>query len=184
MPNYRRYYLPGATYFFTAVTHERRPILTTPFGRQCLRRALSAVRADRPFEIVAVVLLPDHVHTIWALPEGDANYSLRWGLIKERFTRLFLDGGGREGVMSLSRRRRRERAVWQRRFWEHTVRDEDDLKRCADYIHWNPVKHGLVKSVCEYAWSSLHRFVGGGEYDPTWGSADPCPGYDEPEWGE
>ncbi|HEY1376065.1 MAG TPA: hypothetical protein VGF55_04695 [Gemmataceae bacterium] len=133
---------------------------------------------------MAVVLLPNHLHTIWTLPPDDADYSLRWGLVKERFTRRYLKGGGAEGMISQSRRQHRERAVWQRRFWEHTVRDEDDLKRCADYVHWNPVKHGLVGRVRDYRWSSFHRFARAGEYEPNWGSADPCPGYDDPEWGE
>jgi putative transposase len=184
MPNYRRHYVPGGTYFFTVVTHERRPILTPTIGRDRLRRAIESVRTERPFEIVAIALLPDHLHTIWTLPEHNADYSIRWGLIKERFTRLFLRAGGSDGVSTESRRKHRERSVWQRRFWEHTIKDEDDLKRCADYIHWNPVKHGLAKSVIDYPWSSFHRFVDGGEYEPTWGAADPCPGYDEPEWGE
>jgi putative transposase len=184
MPNYRRHYVPGATYLFTVVSHERRPILTTALGRRCLRHAFRSVSADRPFEIVAIVLLPDHLHTIWTLPSTDANYSLRWALIKERFTRRYFTLGGTDGTVTESRRRHRERAVWQRRFWEHAVWDEDDLKRCADYIHWNPRKHGLAASVCDYPWSSFHRFVRGGEYEMHWGSGDPCPGYDEPEWGE
>src|SRR5947209_14935903 len=138
MPNYFRSHVPGGTYFFTAVTLGPRPILTTPLGRTCLRHVIRAVRAERPFEVVAIVLLPDHIHTIWRLPPGDEDYSTRWGLIKERFTRSYVSGGGREGTATKSRRRHRERSIWQRRFWEHLVRDEHELKRCADYIHWNP----------------------------------------------
>jgi putative transposase len=116
------------------------------------------------------------------LPAHDANFSVRWGRIKERFTRSFLAVGGEEGQPTDSRQRHRERAVWQRRFWEHTCRDEDDLKRCLDYLHWNPVKHGLVACVRDYPWSSFHRFVRLGEYDMDWGGENPCPGYDTPKW--
>jgi putative transposase len=103
MPNFRRYRVPGARYFFTAVTHERRPILTTDLGRRCLREAIAAELDRAPFEIFAIVLLPDHLHSIWTLPEGDADYSVRWAKIKEAFTRNFLAGGGAEGAMSASR---------------------------------------------------------------------------------
>ena len=135
MPEYRRWFIPGSTYFFTVVTHERLPILTSELGRHCLRRAFVEVRARRPFDLFAIVVLPDHVHTVWILPQGDADYSLRWSQIKEQFTRLYLDEGGKEGPSTDSRARHRERAVWQRRFWEHTCRDEDDLVRCTDYLH-------------------------------------------------
>jgi putative transposase len=182
MPQYRRNYVPGGTYFFTVVTHQRRPILTTELGRDCLRKALSQEQDKRPFEIFAIVLLPDHLHAIWTLPEGDAEYSLRWSRIKEQFTRSFLDGGGSEGVQTASRIRHRERSVWQRRFWEHTCRDEDELKRCVDYVHWNPIKHGLATRVRDYPWSSFGRFVELGEYDLDWGAENPCPEYDAPEW--
>jgi putative transposase len=181
MPDYRRNNHPGATFFFTVVTHERRPVLTTDLGRYCLRQALLGVKAQRPFDHVAVVLLPDHLHAIWTLHSGDSDYSIRWAQIKERFTRLFLDGGGEEGAGSASRTRHRERGVWQRRFWEHTCRDEDDLKRCVDYLHWNPVKHGLVRFVEEYPWSSFHRFVRAGEYEHRWGESDPCRDWPEAE---
>ena len=182
MSKYRRNYVPGGTYFFTVVTHERRPILNGEGARRCLRAAILAEQARRPFEVVAVALLPNHLHTVWTLPTGDADYSVRWARIKELFTRSFLAEGGQEGTGTASRRRRRERAVWQRRFWEHTCRDEDDLKRCVDYLHWNPVKHGLVPRVQDYPWSSFHRWVRLGEYDLEWGAVNPCPGYDEPEW--
>ena len=171
---YRRNYVPGGTYFFTVVTHQRRPVLTTDLARRILREVLTAERAERPFEIVAVVLLPDHLHTIWTLPEGDADYPARWASLKEAFTRRYLAAGGSEGPVSAARAARRERGVWQRRFWEHTVRDEDDLKRRVDYIHFNPVKHGLVGRVRDYPWSSFWRFVAGGEYELDWGSVPPA----------
>jgi putative transposase len=182
MSNYRRNYVPGGTYFFTAVTHERRPLFDGDHPRSLLRAAIQAVRSKRPFDIVATVLLPDHFHCVWTLPEGDADYSTRWRQIKEAFTVSYLKAGGAEGTMSASRRRHGERSVWQRRFWEHTCKDQDDLNRCLDYIHWNPVKHGLVQLVRDYPWSSFHRYVEEGVYPPDWGGENPCPGYDDPEW--
>ena len=184
MPDYRRWYVSGGTFFFTLVTHHRRPILCTDLARRCLREAIDKVRTDWPYDLVAIVLLPDHLHTVWTLPAGDARYPIRWKRIKEEFTRRYLKGGGSEVSPGSSRLRRSERGIWQRRYWEHTVRDEADLKRCVDYVHWNPKKHGYVDSVRDWHWSSFHRFVGLGEYTPEWGAEDPTPGYDDPEWGE
>ena len=127
MPDYRRNFVPGGTYFFTCVTHCRRPILTTDLGRRCLREAILDVKTNHPFEIVAIVLLPDHWHTIWSLPSGDARYPMRWTRIKEEFTRRWLASGGTELEQSPSRQKHRLRGIWQKRYWEHTVRDEDDL---------------------------------------------------------
>jgi putative transposase len=172
MPNYRRWYVPGATYFFTVVTHERRHILTSSLARKCLRDAIRRAQAKTPFESVAVVLLPDHLHTIWTLPPAHTDYSGRWGQIKEAFTRAYLKAGGDEASRTLSRVRKRGRGVWQHRFWEHVVRDENDLSRCLDYIHWNPVKHGLVTRVADYPWSSFHQFVKAGEYTTEWGRGE------------
>jgi putative transposase len=123
----------------------------------------------------AIVLLPDHLHAVWILPASDRDFSTRWARIKARFTRNYLALGGQDGMMTPSRGRHRERAIWQRRFWEHTCRDEDDLQRCVDYLHWNPVKHGLARQVGAYPWSSYHRFVREGEYDADWGKTDPHP---------
>ena len=184
MSNYRRNLVPGGTFFFTCVTHHRRPILTTDLGRECLHKAIVKVGTDHPFNLFAIVLLPDHCHTVWILPPGDDRYSLRWLRIKEEFTRHWIDRGGHESEQSLSRKKHRQRGVWQRRFWEHTVRDEADLQRCVDYIHWNPRKHQLVKRVSDWKWSSFHRFVEGGQYDRDWGGVDPTPDWDGPEWGE
>jgi putative transposase len=175
MPEYRRFYVPGGTYFFTVVTCERRPFLTTDLARRCLRDALTAEREKRHFEILAFVLLPDHMHAVWTLPRGDTEYSTRWAKIKECFTRQYLELGGTEGNPSSSRVKHRERAIWQRRFWEHTCGDEDDLERCIDYVHWNPVKHGYVQRVRDYEFSSFHRFVKQGHYDIGWGGSDPDP---------
>jgi putative transposase len=184
MPDYRRWYVPGGTYFLTAVTLGRRPILCDELGRRCLREAIETIRQKRPMEVVAIVLLPDHIHTVWTLPQGDAHYPLRWKRIKEEFTVAYLGRGGTEAATSLSRQRQGERGIWQRRYWEHTVRDEEDLKRCVDYVHWNPKKHNYVTSVGDWQWSSFHRYVDLGEYTADWGAENPVPGYDEPEWGE
>ena len=184
MPDYRRNYVPGGTFFFTCVTYRRRPILATDLGRRCLRAAIKTVRREHKFSIVAVVLLPDHLHTVWTLPPGDDAYPLRWMRIKEEFTNQWLAGGGTELAQTESRIKHRQRGVWQKRYWEHTVRDEDDLKRCVDYTHWNPRKHGLVPRVRDWKWSSFDRFVRAGEYGVNWGGNDPTPGWDDPEWGE
>ena len=184
MPNYRRNYVPGGTYFFTCVSYRRQPILTTELGRRCLRDAIDTVRHDYPFELVAIVLLPDHWHSVWTLPPNDDRYSLRWMRIKEEFTKSWLAGGGGELSQLESREKHRYRGVWQKRYWEHTVRDEGDLQRCVDYVHWNRRKHLLVSRVQDWPWSSFHRYVRQGEYDINWGGTDPCPGWEHPEWGE
>ena len=184
MPDYRRNYVPGGTYFFTVVTYKRRRMLVDVLARSCLHEAIAESRAKWPFSIVAIVLLPDHWHTVWTLPRGDARYSLRLQKIKEAFTRRFLESGGTELSQSQSRINHGLRGVWQKRFWEHTIDDQADLKRCVDYVHWNPKKHGLVTSVKDWRWSSFHRFVAAGEYTLDWGREDPMPGYDAPEWGE
>ena len=177
MSNFRRYFVAGGTYFFTVVTFERLPFLTQDLARRLLRESILDVKQRRPFEVVAWALLPDHFHAIWTLPHGDADYSTRWSQIKEGFTKRWLAEDGVEGYCNRSRRHRRERAVWQRRFWEHTVTDEEDLDRCVDYVHWNPVKHGHVKRVRDWEWSTFHRFVSAGHYDIDWGGSDPCPTY-------
>jgi REP-associated tyrosine transposase len=169
MPNYRRLYVPGGTYFFTVVTAARRPILTTELRRRCLREAIEEVMAEKPFTQLALVLLPDHLHAVWVLPPGDDDFSSRWADLKIAFTKKYLAGGGTEAAVSASRRKKRERGVWQRRFWEHLIRDADELKRCVDYIHHNPLKHGLVNRVMDWPWSTFHRFLEQGEYPDNWG---------------
>lgn len=181
MKRLRRNYRPGGTYFFTVVTQARRPILDSDLGRSCLRRAIEYELTRRTFELSAIVLLPNHLHAIWRLPPGDSDYSLRWSRIKDRFTREYLAGGGTEGDRTTNRIRHRERAVWQHRFWEHTIDSEADFKRCLDYIHWNPVKHGIAKLPSEYPWSSFSKWVSLGEYDFGWGSGD-IPDVPGAEW--
>lgn len=170
MSNYRRS-REGRMYFFTVVTHERRPILTTDLGRKVLRESILEVMANRPFTLTAIVLLPDHLHAIWEMPRGDNDYSTRWRRIKSLFTRQWLANGGSSGAINASRSTRDEQGIWQRRFFEHTCRDEEDLKRCLDDLHLNPVKHGLVNRVVDWPWSSYHRYVRLGEYDVGWGGS-------------
>jgi len=170
MPNYRRFTVPGATLFFTVVTDQRRRFLVDSPARSCLRQAFQVVQQRYPFDIPAIVLLPDHLHALWTLPHGDAEYSMRWRRIKEEFTERYLALGGVEGPRSDSRQRRGERAVWQRRFWEHTIEDEFDFERHVDYIHYNPVKHGLVARPRDWQFSSFLRWVRQGHYPSDWGS--------------
>ena len=164
MAHYRRNFLAGGSFFFTANLADRKSSLLTDHIER-LREAFRYTRARHPFEIEAIVVLPEHLHTIWVLPPNDADYATRWRLIKASFSRG-LPKGER---ISQSRRDKGERGIWQRRYWEHTLRDELDLARHVDYIHFNPVKHGHVKSVSEWPHSSFHRFVELGRYSADWG---------------
>jgi len=157
MPNYVRRYAPGGTFFFTVVTHRRRPVFSSSRGRSFLHAAIQHVRREHRFDLVATVLLPDHWHCVWTLPRDDCDYSKRLGLIKSCFSKLWLSAGEREVTVSAARAERRERGIWQRRFWEHTIRDEEDFIRHVNYIHYNPVKHGLTRCPHEWPPSSLRR---------------------------
>jgi putative transposase len=168
MSDYRRLFRPGGTFFFTVVTHKGRAFLCEPHARHCLRAAIERVRSERPFEALAFVLLPNHFHCIWKLPDADADFSIRMACIKKDFTKSWLAGGGDEIGISRARRNRRERAVWQRRFWEHTMRDEDDLARHVNYIHYNPVKHRMTRCPHEWPFSSFHRWAEDGYYARDW----------------
>jgi len=162
--DYRRTKFEGGYYFFTVVTYRRARFLMDPLARECLWGAWHETRLSRPFDVVALCLLPDHLHCVWKLPERDGDFSGRWASIKTGFTRRYLSLGGREAPQGISRQRKRERAVWQRRFWEHQIRDESDLQRHVDYIHYNPVKHGLVEDVELWPWSTYHKYVKNGAY--------------------
>lgn len=159
MTNYRRADFPGGYYFFTVVTYDRRALFNEPLPRECLHAAWARTREQMPFEDVALCLLPNHLHCVWKLQEGDADFSLRWARIKAGFTHRYLEAGGMESKQGASRRRKRERGIWQRRFWEHQIRDERDLQGHVDYTHYNPVKHGLVERVEDWPWSSYHRYA-------------------------
>jgi putative transposase len=165
MPNYLRNFVPGGTFFFTVNLLERdRDLLVRHVD--VLRDAVRTVRASHPFEIVAWVVLPEHQHCIWALPPDDTDYSERWRLIKLLFSRAL----PRDERVNASRKAHGERGIWQRRFWEHTIRDERDLNNHIDYIHFNPVKHGHVASPADWPHSSIHRFIERGVLAPDWGA--------------
>lgn len=171
MPNYRRAYVPGGTFFVTIVTYQRRPLFTDPANIALLRRILANVRKEFPFTFPAAVVLPNHMHFLWSLPPGDSAYSQRIGLVKLRFTQAWPGMGAAEECVSASRHKHRERDVWQRRFWEHTIRDEEDYERHVEYIHYNPIKHGLVACPHQWPYSSFERFVEKGIYPREWGCA-------------
>jgi len=168
MPDYRRWFHAGGTYFFTVVTYNRRKIFGNELARSFLHQAIAEVMALRPFEMPGVVLLPDHFHCIWKMPDDDDDFSARWRMIKRRFTKSWLAGGGRDVPVSASRTKRGERGVWQRRFWEHLIADQQDFARHMDYIHYNPVKHGHARCPHQWEHSSFHRWVGEGIYRPDW----------------
>jgi putative transposase len=180
MPEYRRANIPGGTYFFTVKTFERKPILIQERYRIALRQAIFEVRATLPFESIAWILLPDHLHTIWQLPESDANFSLRWSLIKQRVTRQCADETTSASITG-SRHKRREGTIWQRRFWEHLIRNDVDLERHVDYIHYNPVKHGYVSRVLDWPYSTFHRYVRRGVYPEDWARGNEI---EEADFGE
>tara|TARA_R110002049_G_scaffold2750_9_gene22391 strand:+ start:68214 stop:68828 length:615 start_codon:yes stop_codon:yes gene_type:complete len=184
MSDYRRNFVPGGMYFFTVVTYGRRPILTTDDGRRFLRNAIHKVRKRRPFELFATVLLPDHWHLVMQLPKDDNDYSTRIKRIKEEFSASWLRKGLPEASVSSAQANKGERGIWQPRFWEHTIKNEDDLERCVDYLHWNPRRHQLVNRVRDWQWSSFHRFVKRGQYEIGWGGTAPNCIAQEIDWGE
>jgi putative transposase len=171
MSNYRRANIRGGTYFFTANTLRRMPILTEAPVRSALHDAIAQTRLSHPFAIDAWVLLPDHLHCIWTLPQGDANFSARWSMIKRLVSqRCGMEYGAAE--LSASRTSRKETGIWQRRFWEHQIRDDNDFAKHVDYIHWNPVKHGLVTRAPDWPYSTFHRYVADGAYLADWGLSE------------
>ncbi|WP_298256285.1 transposase [Bradyrhizobium sp.] len=172
MTSYRRNFVSGGSYFFTVNLADRRLSLLTAHI-EFLREAFRVTRQRHPFTINAIVVLPDHLHAIWTMPDGDADFATRWRLIKSAFSRS-LSGGE---PASASRAAKGERGIWQRRYWEHTISDENDFARHVDYIHINPVKHGLVGRVCDWEASSFHRYVKLGLYPIDWAgdmSQDGC----------
>jgi len=167
MPNYRRANVTGGTYFFTVVTYRRQTFLCDDDVRMALRNGIEQTRKRYPFEIDAWVLLPDHLHAIWTLPTGDADFGKRWSMIKRHVTK-HCARLKRDEWLNDSKRKRMESTVWQRRFWEHQIRDEWDYEKHVDYIHFNPVKHGHVKYVNEWPYSTFHRYVKNNIYPTDW----------------
>ncbi|MEQ1530420.1 MAG: transposase [Methylococcales bacterium] len=168
MTDYRRAYVPGATWFFTVNLAERNGNRLLLDHINALGVAFRYAQQRHPFQMEAVVILPEHLHAIWTLPEGHSDFSVRWNLLKGHFSRSIAGGERR----SASRIKRRERGIWQRRFWEHVVRDQQDFNNHVDYIHWNPVKHGHVERACDWPYSSFHRYVKQGIYSNDWGWHD------------
>ncbi len=167
MPEYRRAYQPGGYYFFTVTTFKRKPFLTEESAGMCFKHAWQKVKKVRPFETIAFCLLPDHLHCIWRLPENDVDYSQRWASIKSIFSREYSKNGAIEINSGISRINKSERAYWQRRFWEHLIKDDVDLNRHIDYIHYNPIKHGLVENLEDWPWSTYHRYIRDGYYNDS-----------------
>ena len=162
MVRYRRNFVPGGTYFFTFTLADRKSsALVHHVG--ALRSAFRVARQERPFKIEAIVILPDHLHAIWTLPTGDSDFPGRWRRIKANFTRRLAAAG-----LPLERRRNGEYVLWQRRYWEHTIRDETDFERHVDYVHFNPVKHGWVSRVSDWPHSSFHAYVRRGVPPADW----------------
>ena len=159
MPNYRRA-TGGCCYFFTVVTKARAPIFRDKQNVAILGDIVRELLVSRPFVIDAWVLLPEHLHAVWSLPENDPDFSMRWGWIKKEFTKKY-----REYVTGNALK-----SPWQPRFWEHMIRDQEDYNRHCDYVHYNPVKHGLVPAPSAWPHSTFHRFVREGKYSPDWGS--------------
>lgn len=161
--HYRRAVITGGTYFFTVNLANRSSHLLTSHIH-LLRDAVRKIQYAHPFKIVAMVVLPDHLHAIWTLPLDDSNYPMRWSLIKAGFSRS-LD---KTEHVNESRRRKRERGIWQRRYWEHRIRDDADLARHVDYIHINPVKHGHTGAPVDWPYSSIHRYIRQGILPAHW----------------
>jgi putative transposase len=163
MPNYRRAFAPGGCWFFTVNLLERRQTLLVDHV-DALRDAIAATRESYPFTIDAFVVLPDHLHAIWSLPAGDSDFSMRWRLVKNRFARAL----PKTDELSAVRAARKERGIWQRRFWEHLIRDEADFERHVEYCYINPLKHGLLTRVSDWPYSSFHRDVRAGLFSRDW----------------
>ena len=177
MSGYRRSLAGGGTFFFTVnLANRKSALLIDEIDR--LRRAFELVRTRHPFRMVAFCVLPEHMHTVWQLPQDDVQYGLRLGMIKRAFSSGLPSAAGR----SASKIAKREKGLWQRRFWEHQIRDETDLQRHVDYIHFNPVKHGLVKQVRDWPHSSFHVHVERGMLRQDWaggGGAGDTSGFGE-----
>ena len=164
---YRRANTVNASYFFTVNLAERKQrLLTDNIG--ILRNAIRMVKQNHPFTIETMVVLPEHLHAIFTLPEGDAAFAMRWALIKAAFSRNM----PKTERISASRIAKRERGIWQRRYWEHQIKDELDMQQHIDYIHYNPVKHGYVTQASDWPYSSIHQYIKAGILPKDWGIGD------------
>jgi putative transposase len=174
MPNYRRAFIPGGCWFFTVNLLERRKNLLVDHIE--VLRTVAHTRENYPFEIEAFVVLPDHIHTIWTLPAADVDFSTRWRLIKAHFAKSL----PKQERLSAVRQARGERGIWQRRFWEHLIRDDKDYARHVEYCYINPMKHGLVTRVQDWPYLSFHRDVREGIFPVDWAGGTEVSG----EFGE
>jgi putative transposase len=163
MSQYKRCYQSGRNYFFTLVTYQRRPLFSSFENVKHFKIAINKVKKKYPFSLNAIVILPDHLHCLWKMPGNDSDFSMRWRLIKRYFSI----------EMEASINHRKEKEVWQRRFWEHAIRDEDDRIKHMNYIHYNPVKHDLAQSPGDWEHSSFNYWVEKGVYEKDWGSMKP-----------
>ena len=161
--HYRRAKTPGATYFFTVNLADRSSDLLVQ-RINLLRSIINKVKHAHPFVIEAMVVLPEHCHAVWRLPENDADYPRRWSLIKTGFSRQI----EKSEWISPSRIYKRERGIWQRRYWEHQIKDDDDFEKHVDYIHFNPVKHNYVNRPVDWPYSTFHRYVEQGILPENW----------------
>jgi putative transposase len=164
---YRRSHIKGGRFFFTVVTYKREKLFNTAKNIELLRESIRDVKQRHPFTIDAFVLLPDHIHCIWTLPQDDHDFSTRWRLLKSFFSRHCEH---RHHELKPSQISKKEQAIWQPRYWEHFIRDERDFISHVEYIHYNPVKHGLVQAPKDWEYSSFHRYVEKGVYGREWGA--------------
>ena len=169
MSQYIRSYTKGATYFFTLVSYNRRNILCEADFLQAFKRSIKQVQQQYPFEIIAWVQLPDHLHCIWQMPLDDSDYSMRWSQIKRLTTQACPHYHLPTNELSHSMQKRNEKGIWQRRFFEHQIRNEEDFIKHMDYLHYNPIKHSLVEKVIDWQYSSFHRYIKAGVYSLDWG---------------
>ena len=168
MSHYKRWYREAGTYFFTVVTYKRQRLFADQKARDILHEAIGWVQQRHPFQIVGMVLLPDHLHCLWRMPEDDGDFSRRWSMIKRRFTLSWKSAGRTIIPVKPNQRARRQQGIWLPRFWEHLIRDQQDMANHMDYIHFNPTKHGWV--ACPHLWphSTFHRWVNEGAYREDW----------------
>ena len=164
---YRRYFEPGGTYFFTLVTYNRQKILKDEKNINIFIHGHHIIQQKKPFEMITFCILPDHVHMLWKLPDNDDDYPGRIRLLKSYFSKHYT---GHESLKSASRIKKNERTIWQRRYWEHFIRSEKDLKHHTEYIFYNPVKHGYANSPSEWKYGNFMRYVKSGLYEKDWGS--------------
>jgi len=168
MSNYRRDQTLGGTWFFTVVAYKRMPIFCEQEFRRSLKRAIQRAREKLPFKIDAWILLPDHLHCVWTLPDGDANFSHRWKMIKQYVSHDCQNHYRNLSNLTEAKIQRRESAIWQRRFWEHKIRDEKDFLNHLNYIHYNPVKHGHCNKPSQWPYSSFQKYQAKGIYPKNW----------------